>query len=172
MVLPLESVDPADPLAPADDPPDAPPEPCAKACEPITRKTLNASQTTFIVASVSSLKPTTNAPAVGPNQAIAIWFLQGRDSDFDGQSTRLAFSNLVTPEERLKVSPVVRIQKEIQMSIEGKAKEAAGFVKEELNEHGKSPESQKKAQEGRDLRNEGRIEDGKEPKTTKPGTGH
>ncbi|WP_395396523.1 hypothetical protein WBP07_21020 (plasmid) [Novosphingobium sp. BL-8A] len=57
------------------------------------------------------------------------------------------------------------------MSIEGKAKEAAGFVKEEMNEHGKSPESQKKAQEGRDLRNEGRAEDGKAPKTGKPGTG-
>jgi hypothetical protein len=39
-----------------------------------------------------------------------------------------------------------------------------------LNEHGKSPESQKKAQEGRDLRNEGRIEDGKAPKTSKPGS--
>ena len=56
------------------------------------------------------------------------------------------------------------------MSIEGKAKEAAGYVKEELNEHGKSPEAQKKAQEGRDLRNEGRVEDGKAPKTSKPGT--
>jgi hypothetical protein len=41
------------------------------------------------------------------------------------------------------------------MSIEGKAKEAAGFVKEELNEHGKSPEAKERAQEGRDLRNEG-----------------
>ena len=58
------------------------------------------------------------------------------------------------------------------MSIEGKAKEAAGFVKEEMNEHGKTPEAKKKAQEGRDLRNEGRVEDGKAPKTTKPGTGH
>lgn len=58
------------------------------------------------------------------------------------------------------------------MSVEGKVKEVTGFVKEELNEHGKSPESQKKAQEGRDLRNEGRMEDGKAPKTTKPGTGH
>lgn len=58
------------------------------------------------------------------------------------------------------------------MSIEGKAKEAAGYVKEELYEHGTSPESKQKAQEGRDLRNEGRIEDGKAPKTTKPGTGH
>ncbi|TCU52291.1 hypothetical protein EDF58_11626 [Novosphingobium sp. PhB57] len=58
------------------------------------------------------------------------------------------------------------------MSIEGKAKEAAGYVKEELNEHGKSPESQKKAQEGRDLRNEGRIEDGKAPKGSQPGTGN
>lgn len=57
------------------------------------------------------------------------------------------------------------------MSIEGKAKEAAGYVKEELNEHGESPEAQKKAQEGRDLRNEGRAEDGKAPKTSKPGTG-
>ncbi|WBL82272.1 hypothetical protein I3J27_18235 [Bradyrhizobium xenonodulans] len=58
------------------------------------------------------------------------------------------------------------------MSVEGKAKEAAGYVKEELYEHGKPPESQKKAQEGRDLRNEGRVEDGKPPKTTKPGTSH
>ena len=58
------------------------------------------------------------------------------------------------------------------MSIKGHAKEAAGFVKEEMNEHGKSAESQKKAQEGRELRNEGRIEDGKAPKMTPPGTGH
>ncbi|MDX3910156.1 MAG: hypothetical protein QHC67_10095 [Sphingobium sp.] len=57
------------------------------------------------------------------------------------------------------------------MSIEGKAKEAAGYVKEEMNEHGKSPESQKKAEEGRDLRNEGRVEDGKARKTTEPGVG-
>ncbi len=57
------------------------------------------------------------------------------------------------------------------MSVEGKAKEAAGYVKEELNEHGKSPESQKKAQEGRDLRNEGRAEDGKAPLGSNPGTG-
>jgi len=57
------------------------------------------------------------------------------------------------------------------MSIEGKAKEAAGYIKEEAFEHGKSPESQKKAQEGRNLRNEGRVEDGKLPKTDKPGTG-
>jgi hypothetical protein len=58
------------------------------------------------------------------------------------------------------------------MSVEGKIKEGAGYVKEEMNEHSKDPKSQKDAQEGRDLRNEGRIEDGKEPKTTKPGTGH
>jgi len=57
------------------------------------------------------------------------------------------------------------------MSIEGKIKEAAGFVKEEIYEHGDSPEAKKKAQEGRDLRNEGRIEDGEQPKTTEPGTG-
>lgn len=58
------------------------------------------------------------------------------------------------------------------MSVKGKVKEAAGFVKEEAYEHDNSPEGQKKAQEGRDLRNEGRVEDGKAPKTTKPGTGH
>lgn len=58
------------------------------------------------------------------------------------------------------------------MSIKGKMKEAAGFMKEELYEHGQSPEAKKKAQEGRNLRNEGRIEDGKNPKVTPPGTGH
>ena len=56
------------------------------------------------------------------------------------------------------------------MSVKGKIKEAAGFANEEAYEHGKSPESQTKAQEGRNLRNEGRVEDGKAPKTTKPGT--
>lgn len=57
------------------------------------------------------------------------------------------------------------------MSIEGKAKEAAGYVKEEIYEHGKAAESKEKAREGRDLRNEGRVEDGKAPKTAEPGTG-
>jgi hypothetical protein len=37
------------------------------------------------------------------------------------------------------------------LSFEGKVKEAAGLVEEELNEHGKSSESQKKTQEGRDF---------------------
>lgn len=58
------------------------------------------------------------------------------------------------------------------MSVKGHIKEAAGKIKEEAFEHGNSPESQRKAQEGRDLRNEGRIEDGKAPKTTPPGSGH
>lgn len=58
------------------------------------------------------------------------------------------------------------------MSIKGHMKEAAGFAKEELHEHGDTPESRKKAEEGRELRNEGRVEDGKAPKTTPPGTGH
>lgn len=57
------------------------------------------------------------------------------------------------------------------MTIKGEIKEAAGYIKEEANEHGKSPEAKRKAQEGRDLRNEGRVEDGKAPKTTAPGTG-
>lgn len=57
------------------------------------------------------------------------------------------------------------------MSVKGNIKEAAGYVKEEAFEHGDTAESKKKAQEGRDLRNEGRIEDGKLPKMTTPGTG-
>ena len=57
------------------------------------------------------------------------------------------------------------------MSVKGHIKEAAGLAKEEAFEHGKSASSRKKAQEGRNLRNEGRIEDGKAPKTSKPGTG-
>ena len=56
------------------------------------------------------------------------------------------------------------------MSIKGQIKEAAGYVKEEAYEHGTSPEDKAKAQEGRNLRNEGRIEDGKKPMTTEPGT--
>jgi hypothetical protein len=59
---------------------------------------------------------------------------------------------------------------EDEMSVKGQIKEAAGYVKEETYEHGKSSRSQQKAQEGRNLRNEGRVEDGKAPKTTKPGT--
>lgn len=57
------------------------------------------------------------------------------------------------------------------MSVKGSVKEAAGFIKEEMHEHGTSAEAKKKAQEGRDMRNEGRIEDGKKPLTQPPGTG-
>ena len=57
------------------------------------------------------------------------------------------------------------------MSVKGRIKEAAGSAKEEAFEHGKSASSKKKAQEGRNLRNEGRIEDGKSPKTSRPGSG-
>jgi hypothetical protein len=59
---------------------------------------------------------------------------------------------------------------ESDMSVKGQIKEAAGFTKEEAYEHGKSADSKEKAQEGRNLRNEGRVEDGKAPKTTEPGT--
>ena len=58
------------------------------------------------------------------------------------------------------------------MSIKGKIEEAAGFVEEETFEHGTSETAKKIAQQGRDLRNDGRVEDGKAPKTTEPGTGH
>jgi hypothetical protein len=70
------------------------------------------------------------------------------------------------------VFPEHTMEQGSRMSVKGETKEAAAFVQEKADEHGKSPESQKKAQEGRDLRNEGRIEDGKEAKTTKPGTRH
>lgn len=48
-------------------------------------------------------------------------------------------------------------------------KEAAGFVKEEV---GEVIDNDEMAQEGRNLRNEGRLEKGEKPKLTKPGTGH
>ena len=54
------------------------------------------------------------------------------------------------------------------MSVKGRIKEAAGTAKEEAFEHGKSASSRKKAKEGRNLRNEGRIEDGKAPKLPNP----
>jgi uncharacterized protein YjbJ (UPF0337 family) len=54
------------------------------------------------------------------------------------------------------------------MSVKGEIKEGAGFVKEETGEMLKN---KKMAQEGRNLRNEGRVEDGKAPKTTPPGSG-
>jgi hypothetical protein len=56
------------------------------------------------------------------------------------------------------------------MTVTGKIKEAAGYVKEELFEHGKTPEAKEKAQEGRNLRNEGRVEDGKPVLVQPPGT--
>ncbi len=55
------------------------------------------------------------------------------------------------------------------MTIKGAVKEAAGFVQEEL---GEKLDNKKMQHDGRDLRNEGRIEDGKMPKLTEPGTGH
>jgi hypothetical protein len=55
------------------------------------------------------------------------------------------------------------------MSIKGQTKEGAGFMEEETGEFLKN---KKMAQKGRDLRNEGRIQDGKPAKTTEPGTGH
>lgn len=58
------------------------------------------------------------------------------------------------------------------MSMKGQIKEAAGYVKEEAYENSKSLKGQMKAQEGRELRNEGRMEQGKPPKTHKPGTKH
>ena len=71
---------------------------------------------------------------------------------------------------RLAIIPFASDAMESHMSVKGQIKEAAGLAKEETYEHGKSVKSQLKAQEGRNLRNESRAEDGKAPKTTKPGT--
>lgn len=53
------------------------------------------------------------------------------------------------------------------MTASGKSKEFGGTIEEET---GEAFGNKKMAQKGRDLRNEGRIEDGKAPKTTVPGT--
>lgn len=66
------------------------------------------------------------------------------------------------------------------MTIKGSSKEFAGYVKEEFNEkQAKNADNikdklknEREAEEGRKLRNEGRMENGKAPKLTKPGTGH
>ncbi len=55
------------------------------------------------------------------------------------------------------------------MTVKGKMKEAAGFVEEEAGEVIDNKDMMNKS---RNLRNEGRVEDGKAPKLTKPGTGH
>jgi len=49
------------------------------------------------------------------------------------------------------------------MSIKGTIKEGAGYVEEET---GEAVKSQKMMDKGRQMRNEGRIEDGKAPKMT------
>lgn len=53
------------------------------------------------------------------------------------------------------------------MTIKGHIKEGAGFVQEET---GEALKKKRMANKGRSLRNEGRIEDGKTPMTSKPGT--
>lgn len=58
------------------------------------------------------------------------------------------------------------------MSVKGKIKEAVGHAEEELFEHGDSEFAKKKAQDGRDLRNEGKLEQGERPKLTPVGSGH
>ncbi len=53
------------------------------------------------------------------------------------------------------------------MSMKGSIKEAAGATEEEL---GEAVHNNKMAQKGRDMRNEGRIENGKMPKTRPVGS--
>lgn len=52
-------------------------------------------------------------------------------------------------------------------NLKAKVKEAAGYIEEEAGELVGSEDT---ANDGRKLRNEGRIEGGKAPKLTKPGT--
>ena len=54
------------------------------------------------------------------------------------------------------------------MSVKGQIKETTGYLEEEAGEMLKK---KKMANKGRALRNEGRIEDGKMPKVTPPGSG-
>ena len=54
------------------------------------------------------------------------------------------------------------------MTVKGKIKEGAGYLEEEAGEILKN---KKMAKEGRQVRNEGRVEDGKRPKLTEPGQG-
>ena len=51
-------------------------------------------------------------------------------------------------------------------------RQSEAAVQSALAEKKRKDAAKQKAQEGRDLRNEGRVEDGKAPKTTEPGTGH
>ncbi len=53
------------------------------------------------------------------------------------------------------------------MTIKGKIKEGAGYVEEEIGEKTGNTDM---AYKGRSTRNEGRIEDGKQPMVTPPGT--
>jgi hypothetical protein len=94
----------------------------------------------------------------------------GLHSFVPAHATKLIFESMGSKSTQTEFSPDISMEND--MSVKGQIKEAAGFVKEEMNEHGKSPESKAKAQEGRNLRNEGRVEDGKAPKTTSPGSGH
>lgn len=54
-------------------------------------------------------------------------------------------------------------------SLKSNAKDAIGYVEEET---GEALNKKKMAQDGRNLRNEGRIEKGELPKTGKPGSGN
>lgn len=90
-------------------------------------------------------------------------------SEDDGAARRCLLHVCQMPDR--KTSFKWQQPKGIRMSVKGHIKEVAGIAKEEAFEHGKSAESQRKAQEGRNLRNEGRIEDGKAPKTSRPGSG-
>ena len=55
------------------------------------------------------------------------------------------------------------------MSIKGRLKEAAGYIKEETGEKLGKPGM---AQQGRDLRTEGRVQDANMPTNTPPGSGY
>jgi hypothetical protein len=59
-----------------------------------------------------------------------------------------------------------KIKESIMSSMKSNLKEAAGYVEEET---GEALHKHKMAQDGRDLRNEGRVEKGEAPKKGVPG---
>ena len=55
------------------------------------------------------------------------------------------------------------------MSVKGEIKEGRRLRQKAMGEHGKSPESQRKPRKAATCETKAAVEDGKTPKTTKPG---
>ena len=91
--------------------------------------------------------------AIGPKELPGVLRMVGQ---WMGKARRMAAEFQGQFQEAMREAEMADLKKTFD-----EVKEAAGYVKEEMNEHGKTPESQRKAKDGRDMRNEGRAEDGK-----------